>query len=270
VPPRLAEFFIESFASDEPQAQLHVSPKQFPTHGRLLKFRVPALLPVIVNGEAASLTFGFFDTPLLAASETERIFKRLLTVLSQRPVLAACFARVDSRGFSPDDIDTFATDLDVRVLVEYGRLDRELDARDVTISVMKSHWDAAIDAVVRPGLREMWNLRYFRKCGLVLAPGDGEGCVTREHRGERIRFDNGQWDLVEFEFEDGDDEGVTFVRWSCCDDVRADAPGCISVPAGAHEADAARPYSSEAGTTLDGPKLVGSFVNTIVRVVEGL
>jgi hypothetical protein len=68
------------------------------------------------------------------------------------------------------------------------------------------------------------------------------------------------------EFEDGDDERVTFVRWSCCDDV----PGCISVPAGAHKADAARPYSSDAGTTLDGLKLVGNYVNTIARVVEPL
>jgi hypothetical protein len=160
----------------------------------MLKFRVRALLPVIVNGEAASLPFGFFDTPLLAASETERIFNRLLTVLSQRPVLATRFPRVDSRGFSPNDIGAFATDLHVRVLVEYGRLDRELDARDFTILVMKSHWAAEIDAVVRPGLREMYEgaaLRYCRKCGFVLAPRDGEGCITREHRGLRILFATG-------------------------------------------------------------------------------
>jgi hypothetical protein len=246
VPRRLAEFFIESFAEDEPPEQLHLSPKRFPVSGGLLKFRLPAVVPVIVTGEERQLVFGFFDTPLLASTETEGIFKRLLTVLSQRTLLTAHFRRVDERGFDPNLIDVFSSELDVRVLVQSGPVNRELECRDVTIFVMKSHWDEELGGLVRSKLGELYQtiaLNYCRKCGLLFSADDGEGCVTTSHRGHKIQFDNGLWELVEF--EDGDDEPITIVRWSCCGEMPTDEPGCVSAPAGSHELDPARPYSSE-------------------------
>lgn len=245
VPRRLAEFFIESFALDEAPQQIHISPKRFPERGALIQFQIPAVVPIFVTGESRTITFCFFNTPLISANDTERIVKRRLNVLSQRSLLVVHFERVDSRGFAQADIDAFANDLDVRVLVEFGRVDTAIETRDLTMFVMKSHWDPELEALVREEIDRLYAaaaLNYCGKCGLLFAAGDQE-CVIKRHAGERIQFDDGQWELVEF--EEGDDEPMTIVRWSCCGEVPIDEPGCLSEPAGAHEPDPEKPFSSE-------------------------
>jgi hypothetical protein len=247
VPAVFAEFFIECFAVDEPRATLHRRHKVFPRDGAVLKFQLPAVLPIVVKPEGKTVTFHFVDTPLLGSIETEQIVKRLLNVLSSRSLFVAKLERIDARSFAEriDDIDSFAVDLDIRLLFDVGSIDRNLEVHDVTFFVIKSHWDGELERDVRESIAAFFDrtaVNYCSKCRLLFAPGDGEGCFETYHRGRQIPFENGNLEEVDWN-EEEDGEPVTLVKYTCCGEVAKDDPGCERMPAGVHNADQERPFS---------------------------
>jgi hypothetical protein len=244
VPGRFADFFIECFALDEPEETLHRTPKQFPPEGSVLKFQIPVVVPFFVSSEGRQMTFGFVDTPVLRASEAEQIVKWLLNKLWSRRLFVVKMESIDARSIGFNEIDDLAMNWDVRVLAEFGPMNAELETQDFTLFIIKSHWDEEVDAAVRRELERLYEhtaLNYCSRCGLLFSAGDGDACFTTRHRGTQIPFEGGLDEVVEW--EEGDDEAIIFVRYTCCQEVPKDDPGCERVPAGAHILDPARPFS---------------------------
>jgi hypothetical protein len=247
VPATLACFFIECFALDEPAAAVHQYPKRY-RPGLVLQCALPVPLPISVSADAdaEALSLGFFDS-LLPALETEARVRTLLNGIYARCALHVTFESVDARFLSPETLDDFAIDFDLRVLARFGAVDPETETRSLSLLILQTQWDAQLEQDTRARLDALFgeaSLTYCQQCGCLFSAGDGDGCVVRHHPGRRIPFPDGQMEIIEFDEETV--EPVTVVKRSCCGESEIDDPGCQQRSVGAHAADPARPFSKYA------------------------
>jgi hypothetical protein len=244
VPACLAEFLIEALAVDEPEASRHVAGKHFPEK-RTLKFAIPVPVPISVETQGRTVALGFYDIPGFSSEQVQELVRKILNAFARREVLVAKLKSVDSRGLTMPEIDEFAYGYDVCVLAQLGAVDRETESWSLSLTIMKSHWDLALEQSVMSGLKQLYDatsLGYCKNCKQIFAEADGATCVTTRHKGKQIRFDDGEWEVVEF--TEDDEEPITFVRYTCCGEVPADENGCEQVRRGPHELDPDKVLSS--------------------------
>lgn len=244
VPARLAEFLIEAFAVDEPPASRHRAGKHFPEQ-RTLRFAIPVPVPISVGTEKETVTLGFYDIPGFSSEQVQDLIKKILNIFARREVLVAKLNSVDSRGLTMTEVDDFAFGYDVCVLAQLGAADPDTESQSLSLLVMKSHWDRALEQSVVSGLKELYDdasLGYCKNCKQIFSEGDGPTCVTTRHSGRQIRFDNGEWEVVEY--TEDDEEPITFIKYTCCGEVPMDEQGCEEVKRGAHELDSEKVISS--------------------------
>jgi hypothetical protein len=244
VPAFLAEFLIEAFAVDEPENSRHIAGKHFPMK-RTLKFAIPVPVPISVETQGAMIALGFYDIPGFPSEQVQDLVKKILTAFDKREVLIMKLNSVDSRGLTMAEIDEFAYGYDVCVLARLGEADPVAESRSLSLAIMKSHWDPALEQSVVTGLEGLYkaaSLGYCKNCKQIFADADGATCITTRHKGRQIPFDDGEWEVVEY--TEDDEYPVTFVRYTCCGEVPVDERGCEQVKQGPHELDPEKVLSS--------------------------
>jgi hypothetical protein len=198
-----------------------------------------------IETQSGMVALGFYDIPGFSSEHVQDLVRKILNAFARREVLVAKLNSVDSRSLTMAEIDEFAYGYDVCVLAQLGAADPETESRSLSLAIMKSHWDRALEQLVLGGLKQLYDdasLGYCKNCKQIFAKADGATCVTTRHKGRQIRFDNGELEVVEF--TEDDEEPVTFVRYTCCGEVPVDEKGCEQVRRGRHELDPDKILSS--------------------------
>jgi hypothetical protein len=244
VPAGVADFLIEALALDEPEDSRHLAGKHFPEK-RTLKFAMPVPVPISVETQGVTVSLGFYDIPGFLSERVQDLVKKILNAFAQREVLVAKLNLVDSRSLTMTEIDEFAYGYDVCVLARLGQTDPDQESRSLSLMIMKSHWDGALEQSVMKGLKQLYDsaaLGYCKNCKQIFAEADGATCFTTRHKGQQIHFEDGEWEVVDY--TEGDEEPITYVRYTCCGEVPIDEKGCEQVKRGAHELDPEKVLSS--------------------------
>jgi hypothetical protein len=242
VPSAIADFFVEGFAVDQPERTRVLSNKEF-RRSVTLKFCLPAILPInVVSERSGFLTFGFYDSPILSATETGERVSAILSVIAAKKVTVAEFTNVDQTVFTTAEIAKFAAEYDLILLKMDGPADPALETQNFTLRVLQSHWSRSRDQDVRVGFKNLFEcvyLAFCKNCQMLFGPGDSSetACVTYRHKGKQIEILPGQMEVVDV---DENNQPIMIVNWTCCGEVPADDRGCERIVGGAHVIDPAK------------------------------
>jgi hypothetical protein len=238
--PRLASFLLEGLWPDLPEAQQNCPIKLFP-EPKVIGLRLPVTLPVCVSTRRNHTALGFFDTARVSAQETRALVEGVLESLAAREVVVARFVGVDARSFAAS-VRYFATEWDIYLVFSVDAINQQNETQDVTVRILKSHWEPGLDERIRAALLELFDnmaVRTCANCKLLFSKGDGPSCVTYRHPGHRLPVERGEMEITEI--DDEEDDVLTIVKWSCCGEQPIDYPGCEIVGKGPHVADLQRP-----------------------------
>jgi hypothetical protein len=237
---RLASFLLEGLWPGLPDAQQH-SPIKLFSEPKVISLRLPVTLPVCIWTRGNRTVLGFFDTARVSAQETRALVEGALESLARREVLVARLVGVDARSFATS-VREFATEWDIYLVFSVDATNQQNETQDVTVRMLKSHWEQGLDERIRAALVELFEdlaVRMCANCKLLFSGGDGPSCITYRHPGHRVFVEGSEMEIAEIDEEE--DDFVTIVKWSCCGEKRIDDPGCEVVRTGNHVADPQKP-----------------------------
>jgi hypothetical protein len=206
---------------------------------RVIGLRVPVQLPFTFQDFGPRRTsIGFFDTSRITAADMQVHVNLILSNLSSLGLLVAEAKNLDSRTFAPALV-TFATDWGLTILYTVDNDNRETEVFDVTVRVLKSHWDDERDREVREELQALVKqsaVYHCETCKQLFSESDGPTCPRTRHRGKQVELYPG---VMEEMAEDEEDEGefITIVKYECCGEVAKDDPGCVKLAPTFHKPD---------------------------------
>jgi hypothetical protein len=164
--------------------------KVFPNSQKPMSMRLPIQLPITCTANGESVVLGFFDTARISAVNTKNHVSQILNNLCSIPVLLANFRKIDPRFFVPRLL-ALANDAKLVVMYDIEHQNQEQDTANVTVRVLKSHWDDRLEAVVYGELQRMFDdsaVFICSTCGHAFARVDGSVCKQPgAHVAERAR-----------------------------------------------------------------------------------
>jgi hypothetical protein len=231
---RLVSFLLEGLGDKLPEAASHSPLKAFPSP-RTVALHLPISLPVSFATKGNTTTLGFFDTPRVSAAGTRSIVQGVLDNLSRLEVLVARFGGVDSRSFA-EALRDFAHEWDVYLVHSVDGTHKENETLDVTVRMLKSHWEPGLEPRIRQTLQELVDevtVHTCKSCGLFFSRQDGPTCVTYGHPGVRVPVEGNEMEVYGMD-EEEEDRLITIVKWTCCGETSIDDPGCKELRRGDH------------------------------------
>jgi hypothetical protein len=177
VPASLVSFLVESFAAVPHQP--NIFKKVFPKDQKPIALRLPIRLPITVATNGETVTLGYFDTPRIPAIETKNHVTQILNNLWRIPVLLASFRSVDPTLFVRQLL-AFANDSKLVVMYDIEHENKQQETADLTVRVLKSHWDEDLEGKVHGELQRIFDDSAVFECSTcqqLFARVDGSRCT---------------------------------------------------------------------------------------------
>jgi hypothetical protein len=178
-PAPIVSFLVEGFAASQDPAIAHRFKKFFPDGRPPIPLRLPIQLPVTFATNGENVVLGYFDTARISAVETKNHVAEILNNLWSIPVLLASVKGVDPKLFVPQLL-TFADAAKLVVMYDIERENKAQGNAELTVRVLKSHWDDTRDDQVQREFRRIFDdsaVLLCRTCRQLFAKADGSDCT---------------------------------------------------------------------------------------------
>ena len=241
--PGIACFLVEIFCdpgSRNPQEPREVCnyDKRFANQKCIYDLSLLAPLPVAFEYDRVKETvvLTFADTEVLKAEAIRQQVDRAMIIFPRMRLATAWFQHVDLAAVNLGDFKTISEDLNVAIVKQAGMENPQSKDEDIIDGAFCVWCYPVIDDKSGQEARQLVREKFqkvFEKCQVweceqchKAYSGDKnrQGCIVYSHNGHQEPFSDGQWEHTEY---DTAGREIKFVRYSCCDEVPEDDPGCL-------------------------------------------
>ena len=196
VPAIYIDFLLETLSVTQPIVDPFHTPKRF-TQPMPIMVRLPTPLPIIFSPskQPNHVTLGFFDTPIILASDIQTIVTNTLNNLAFTEIFEAKFTNVDSEcGFTDDQLLELSEKLEVDLLKTEDKHEINEKTRSFSIIMLKNQWTPSKTQAVQSALKELLDEAYLHLCKKCHDPFNsktGGDCVGPKASGLLIKVKGG-------------------------------------------------------------------------------
>jgi hypothetical protein len=164
----------------DPLSQVHKAPKVFRTP-TLLRLRIIDPIPLLFSSpEPRKTRIGSFDTEFDSAAAVEGRLWRLISALSDRPILTAEFHSVDAHA-APDPAELSAT-LGCPVLKFDCDFDPASDTQTFVLKILPERWTDEVRTELEAVIKAKFcaaEVHLCERCGCLFCHEDGSACDSK-------------------------------------------------------------------------------------------